>query len=186
MSTEDVNWVKTVGLEGKTAAEVKPTLLGEDALFRKWAPVLQDLLSIACDETTKDNPGNEADIKPWFMLPVGYRWEHQMGTTLVGDAAHLMTPWAGEGVNLAMWDALDLAHVLAAVPDAADAAAWQTALDPKVQEFEETMWARSQEKAEETDNNRAIFLSEDGADKMATFFKQAFGMIEGEGPPREQ
>ena len=186
VSTEDVNWVKTMGLEGKTAVEVKTTLLGEDGLFRKWAPALQNLLSTACDETTKDSPGNDADIKPWFMLPIGYRWKHQMGMTLVGDAAHLMTPWAGEGVNLAMWDALDLAHVLAAVPDAVDASAWQAALDPRVRAFEETMWARSQEKAEETDSNRAMFLSENGADKMANFFKQAFSMVEGEGLPREQ
>ncbi|MCJ1359964.1 MAG: hypothetical protein MMC33_009967 [Icmadophila ericetorum] len=143
VSTPHEHWARAARLEGKTAAEVKTTLLGDEKLFCKWAPALQDLLAMACDEETKDNPGCEADIKPYYMLPVGHRWEHRTGTTLVGDAAHLMLPWAGEGVNLALWDSLDLAHVLAAVPEAADAAAWQVALEPRMREFEEIMLAKS-------------------------------------------
>ncbi|OCK98814.1 salicylate hydroxylase [Cenococcum geophilum 1.58] len=171
VSTPHEHWAAAAGLKGKTAAEVKTTLLGDDKLFRKWAPALQDLLATACDEETKDNPGCEADIKPYYMLPVGHRWEHRTGATLIGDAAHLMTPWAGEGVNLALWDSLDLAHVLAAVPEAADAAAWQAALEPRMREFEEAMLARAQVKAEETVRNKDMFLSENGAQAMADFFK---------------
>lgn len=183
VSTPHEHWAAAAGLEGKTAAEVKTTLLGDDRLFGKWTPALQDLLATACDEETKDNPGCEADIMPLYMLPVGYRWEHQTGATLLGDAAHLMTPWAGEGVNLALWDALDLAHVLAAVPEAADAAAWQAALEPRMREFEETMLARAQVKAEETIKNRDRFLSQNGAQAMADFFKMYEAMAVAGGPP---
>ena len=170
VSTTHEDWAKATGLEDKTAAEVKRKLLGDDKLFGRWAPALQNLLAIACDEETKDNPGCGVDIKPYYMLPVGYRWEHRIGVTLIGDAAHLMTPWAGEGVNLALWDSLDLAHVLASVPETPDAAAWQAALEPKIQEFEEIMLARAREKAEETDRNREMCLSENGAQKMAELF----------------
>ena len=112
-----------------------------------------------------------------YMLPVGLRWEHRTGATLVGDAAHLMTPWGGEGVNLALWDSLDLARVLAAVPEATDAARWQAALEPRLRDFEETMLARAQEKAEMTVQSKDMFLSEDGGQKMADFFKAAYGVL---------
>lgn len=183
VSTPHEHWAAKAGLEGKTAAEVKTKLLGDDKLFRKWALPLQDLLATACDEETKDNPGRGADIKPLYMLPVGLRWGNRMGVTLLGDAAHLMTPWAGEGVNLALWDSLDLACVLAAVPVTADAAAWQAALEPRLREFEETMLVRATEKAEETARNKDLFLSENGAQAMADMFKMYEDMAIADGPP---
>lgn len=171
VSTPHEHWAKAAGLEGKTATEVKTTLLGDNKLFGKWAPPLQDLLATACDEDTKDNPNSPADILPLYMLPVGHRWESRPGATLVGDAAHLMTPWGGEGVNLALWDSLDLAGALGGVPEAENAAAWQTAVEPRVRKYEETMLVRAQEKAEETAKNKDMFLSENGGQAMADMFK---------------
>lgn len=182
VSTPLEHWAQAAGLEGKTAAEVKTTLLGDDKLFGKWAPPLQDLLATACDEDTKDNPHSPADILPLYMLPVGHRWERRTGATLVGDAAHLMTPWAGEGVNTALWDALDLARALGGVPEAENAAAWQAALEPRVREYEEAMLARAQEKAEETAKNKDLLLSENGGQAMADMFKMFEEMAAAGGP----
>jgi 2-polyprenyl-6-methoxyphenol hydroxylase-like FAD-dependent oxidoreductase len=52
-------------------------------------------------------------ILPLFELPVGHSWTNQLGLTLIGDAAHLMSPCASESVNVAMADALSLATAIA-------------------------------------------------------------------------
>jgi 2-polyprenyl-6-methoxyphenol hydroxylase-like FAD-dependent oxidoreductase len=53
--------------------------------------------------------------------------------TLLGDAAHVISPFAGDGANLAMSDGADLAEALLQ-PD------WRTA----VAMFEESMSARAE------------------------------------------
>jgi 2-polyprenyl-6-methoxyphenol hydroxylase-like FAD-dependent oxidoreductase len=186
VSTPHEHWAADTGLKGKTAAEVKETLLGDDKLFGKWAPQLQDLLATVCDEETKDNPGREADILPLYILPIGHRWESQTTATLIGDAAHLMTPFAGEGVNLALWDSLDLAHALSSIPEATNAAEWQSLWKPRLLEFEEQMQTRAQEKAEESDRNKNLMLGESGAQGLVDIFSMYAEMGAAGGPPEEK
>ena len=71
-------------------------------------------------------------------LPVGHCWAHRRGLTLLGDAAHVMSPFGGEGVNAALHDAAELAAQLTGEQDWGKAvAAYETQMFERVTEIAE-------------------------------------------------
>lgn len=50
--------------------------------------------------------------RPIYCMPFDQTWQPRANVTMLGDAAHVMPPFAGEGVNMAMWDALELSKAL--------------------------------------------------------------------------
>ena len=80
--------------------------------FDDWAPALTALIT---DGETDPVP------RPIHALPAEHRWDRVPGVTLLGDAAHLMSP-SGEGANLAMFDGAELGKAIAANPGDVEAA----------------------------------------------------------------
>lgn len=100
-----------------------------------------------------------------YELPVGFRWEHRPGVTLVGDAAHVFTPFAGEGVNVGMTDALVLANEIV------KACRGDKSLDQGIKDYEEEMWPRSAKAAAKTAKGKDNHFSANGAKEFADMLK---------------
>lgn len=97
--------------------------------------------------------------------------------TLIGDAAHLMTPFAGVGVNVAMEDALSLATQIKQwkqnVWDKAGSDASSSLLIEPVRAYEEEMFARAERYANETMMYLNLFFHERGGIAMCEQFAKA-------------
>lgn len=98
-------------------------------LFSDWDVSLQALI------TDGETPPL---VRPLYALPSKHRWDRVPGVTLLGDAAHLMVP-SGEGANLAMFDAAELAQHLLSKREDVEAA---------LATYENNLFARSAVEAE--------------------------------------
>lgn len=132
------------------------------SLFAEWDPRLTKAIDVA------DMPFTLSDL---YMLPIGHSWKHRPRVTLLGDAAHLMTPFAGEGVNLAMKDSMNLAtaiikaaNSLASDPSAtADSDLRQSIVSQQVELFEKEMFVRATQFQQLTWDLLSLMYHEPGA-----------------------
>ncbi|MCJ1456038.1 hypothetical protein MMC28_006395 [Mycoblastus sanguinarius] len=102
--------------------------------------------------------------RPLWMLPVGSKWVPRPGVTLLGDAAHLMTPFGGVGVNVALADALDLAKALLKRKGAFEADLHED-LANALRDYEGPMFERARENMEKTWVGMQHHFSADGIDE---------------------
>ncbi|CUM52612.1 unnamed protein product [Debaryomyces tyrocola] len=143
---KDELWSKTCGIDwsNKTNARRELIKLCFDDCH-------EDIKSMILEGT------DELIVRPLYMLPIGISWLNRKGITLVGDAAHLMTPFAANGANLALFDAWKLVESI------------EESKGDYLQgivRYEQSLFERSKEHAKETWDNLETFFKADGNEKI--------------------
>lgn len=96
----DENWVRNCGIDFTDNRQVGAWFKKE---FADWGEIWHELFAA---EGTTFIP------RPQYCMPLDQKWATKPDLTMLGDAAHWMPPFAGEGVNMAMLDALQLSESL--------------------------------------------------------------------------
>jgi 2-polyprenyl-6-methoxyphenol hydroxylase-like FAD-dependent oxidoreductase len=95
----DEDWLQASGIDFSDRSQL---LEWCNKVFTGWDEVWFELF---------ENVSLPLLVRPQYCMPLDQSWDAQSNVTLLGDAAHIMPP-SGEGVNLAMLDALELSQCL--------------------------------------------------------------------------
>ncbi|WRT66222.1 uncharacterized protein IL334_003175 [Kwoniella shivajii] len=136
-------------------------------LFQEWTPITHEVIMASTEETIYPR-------RIWQFDP-DIKWEtDKTGVTVMGDAAHVMSPFAGEGVNQALADALLLGQTLVPIftspsTNTSAVAPSPQALHEALRSFEKQMLARAKEEMIGSKENMDIFFGEEAAQHLAEF-----------------
>lgn len=149
------SWLAQSGIDFRNASQVLSWFQHE---FGAWSERWQEFFSA---------PGVQFIPRPQYYFPMDQSWETQHNLTMIGDAAHRMPPFAGEGANVAMQDAFELAEC---VTDEACAD-----IRSAIADFEKQMVIRGAKATQETLENTDRMFSETALADMVGFFGQVKG-----------
>ncbi|TDQ11102.1 FAD-dependent oxidoreductase [Pedobacter metabolipauper] len=94
------NWASNSGLDFSDKTQL---LAWFESEYSEWSDIWYELF---------ENASMPVIPRPIYCMPLDQTWETLPNLTLLGDAAHVMPPFAGEGANTAMFDALELSECL--------------------------------------------------------------------------
>ena len=147
--TKPEDWLSNIDFSQPSSALAR---VAEE--FGGWSHALTGLITEAEGDPTP---------RKIMALPVGHRWHRVPGLTLLGDAAHLMSPFAGEGANLAMYDGAMLGEALAAHPGRFEEA---------LLAYEQALFPRSAASAAESEQGQGRLFGENAPQSLLDFFRQ--------------
>lgn len=93
-------WPQSAGFDLGTTAAVMAAVR---ETYSDWSPEVLGMLT-----QVQDN----FQLWPTSVMPPDCSWQSKPGLTMLGDASHVMPPFTGKGVNLALLDALELTEAL--------------------------------------------------------------------------
>ncbi len=147
----DENWIYSSGIDFNDKQQVSDWFKKE---FGTWDETWQEIFG-----------SDEISIipRPQYHYPPDQSWQSRSDLTLLGDAAHRMPPYAGEGVNMAMQDAYELAECLTG----------DTFRDIKsaISSYERAMLKRASEVTEITLSSTGMLHAPDAIDNLLRLFR---------------
>ncbi|PYI11755.1 FAD/NAD(P)-binding domain-containing protein [Aspergillus sclerotiicarbonarius CBS 121057] len=141
--------------------ELRDLLSGN--FYAAYAPQLKRFVAAA-----------ESPFRPWplyRMDPEEVGWARGVaGVTLLGDAAHVSTPFVGEGVNCGMHDAVILADsILKHCARGANLATDESGLEEALAAYEEDMFVRGRDLIRRSTESEATLFAENAAQQFLNF-----------------
>lgn len=146
----DENWAADSGLDFSDRAKL---LAWFKEVYSDWSSIWYELF---------ENATMPAIPRPIYCMPLDQSWEALPNLTLLGDAAHVMPPFAGEGANTSMFDALELSGCLTS-------GKYKT-LQEAIATYEASMRKRAAKAAKQSLENGGRMHSEGALNKMLNMF----------------
>ena len=144
------NWAATSGLDFSDKTQLLAWFKKE---YSEWSSIWYALF---------ENATMPVIPRPIYCMPLDQTWEALPNLTLLGDAAHVMPPFAGEGANTSMFDALELSECLTSDK--------YNTLQEAISFYEVSMRKRAAKAAKQSLENGERMHSEGALEKMLAVF----------------
>jgi len=146
----DEEWSANNGLDYSDNAQMLEWFKRE---YPEWSSIWCELF---------ENAATPFIPRPIYSVPLDQTWEAMPNLTMIGDAAHAMPPFAGEGANMAMLDALELSECLTS--DKYDT------VEQAISSYEVNMRKRASVAVRESLENGERMHSKDAVNNLAAIF----------------
>ncbi|MGG7550102.1 FAD-dependent oxidoreductase [Chryseobacterium arthrosphaerae] len=146
----DENWASESGLDFSDPLQI---LNWFKETYPEWSEVWYELF---------ENAMSPFVPRPIYYMPLDQTWKTRPNLTMIGDAAHVMPPFAGEGANMAMLDALELSECLTGNR--------YNTLQDAISDYENNMRKRAAAATKDSLENGERMHSENALTTMLEFF----------------